>query len=276
MIIIKPSHYVFPMANDEYAACRYLDWSTLDFSALSGIASPHSAPEQPGVARTVESPTALHYAAHDGDVTELRALLREGADPNATTYFGFSPLHLTVREYARRQRNFFPADRWAECARLLLEAGANPLLRCFPNTTAAGVGDGCVPPALRDAMVVLAEWRVWWRDDERGFDEVSMLAKRAKRATARLAVHRNDDEQADAPGLKSERPGERSAPRHRVSAGVLDAMAEIARTMEDDEERDRSAPVPEHTRLGWWTGRPKTSRQRTTYREIRSTRAATA
>jgi len=235
---------------------------------------PTDVPSQPGITRRFAPPTRLHEAAKDGDVKAVKSLLATGADPNATTYFGFTPLHLTVREYARRQRNFVPADRWAECARLLLEAGANPLLRCFPNTTTAGVGEGYVPPALRDAMVVLAERRVWWRDDERGFDEVSKLAKRAK---VRLAADRNDDdEHADAPELKAERPGERSAPRHRVSARALDEMAKITRCMEDDEDRDRSAPVPEQTRTGWWTGRPKTPRQRTTYREIRSARAATA
>jgi hypothetical protein len=237
--------------------------------------NPTDVPRQPGITRRFAPPTRLHEAAKNGDVKAIQSLLAERADPNATTYFGFTPLHLTVREYAYRLRNFVSADRWAECARLLLEAGANPLLRCFPNTTAAGAGEGHVPPALRDAMVVLAERCVWRRDDERGFHEVCKLAKRAK-AVRQPTDWDDDDEQNDAPDLKDVRPGERSAPCHRVSPRTLDAMTDIARAMEDDEELDRSAPMPEHTRSGWWTARQKTGRQRPSYREIRSARAAIA
>jgi hypothetical protein len=236
---------------------------------------PTDVPRQPGITRRFAPPTRLHEAAKNGDVKAIQSLLAERADPNATTYFGFTPLHLVVREYARRQRNCVSAGRWAECARLLLEAGANPLLRCFPNTTAAGVGEGHVPPALRDAMVVLAERCVWWRDDDRTFDEVCKLAKRTK-AVRQPADGYDDDEQNDVQKLKDVRPGERSAPRHRVSADKLDAMARVACAMEDDEDRDRNAPMPEHTRSGWWTARQKTGRQRPSYREIRSARAAIA
>jgi hypothetical protein len=236
---------------------------------------PTDVPRQPGITRRFAPPTRLHEAAKIGDVMAIQSLLAESADPNATTYFGFTPLHLVVREYAYRQRNFVSADRWAECARLLLEAGANPLLRCFPNTTAAGVGEGHVPPALRDAMVMLAEQGVWRRDDERGFHEVCKLAKRTQSAR-HLSSGYDDDEECDASEWKDVRPGERSAPRHRVSARKLDEMTHIARAMEDNEELDRGAAMPQHTRSGWWTARQKTGRQRPSYREIRSARAAIA
>lgn len=35
----------------------------------------------------------LHYAAEGGHVEIVRLLLGAGADPNATNFFGFSPMH---------------------------------------------------------------------------------------------------------------------------------------------------------------------------------------
>lgn len=200
---------------------------------LSRIANPCIAPEQPGVVRRVESPTALHYAAHDGDVNALRALLGDNADPNATSYFGMTPLHLVVREYARRRRAFLNADGWAECARLLLEGGANPLLRCTPDCVPAGLGEGLVPPALRDAMVVLAERGVW-RDDERDHHVRAFQAKQAARTYSRIGFRYCEDE----PQEEVIRPGERAIdPRQRVSNATLDALTKLARRVEAHEAR---------------------------------------
>ena len=41
--------------------------------------------------------TALHYAARNGHLRMVRRLVREGADPNALTAHGQSPLHFLAR-----------------------------------------------------------------------------------------------------------------------------------------------------------------------------------
>lgn len=218
---------------EQDAVRRHSDWSSLDFTTLCGIAKPGFTPRQPGVVRHVESPTSLHYAAHEGDVAAVRALLADGADANATSFFGMTPLHLVVREYARRQRGFLNADRWSECTRLLLEAGANPMLRCTPDCVPAGLGEGLVPPALRDAMVVLAERGVW-RDDDRDHHERAFQAKQAARTYSRIGFRHSEDESA----CEEIRPGERAFdPRQRVSDAVLEAMTNVARRIEAHEVR---------------------------------------
>ena len=57
--------------------------------------------------------TDLHHAALRGDIDEVRALLAQGADPNAFEEFGSTPLH------------FAADDGHIEIVRLLLEAGAD-------------------------------------------------------------------------------------------------------------------------------------------------------
>jgi len=198
------------------------------------LCKPSSAPHQAGIARRVESPTPLHYAAADGDLAAVQKLLAEGADPNATAYFGMTPLHVVVKQYSMRQRNFHAANRWGECTKLLLEAGANPMLRCHPDTTPAGLGDGHVPPALRDAMSAMAAEGVWL-EDERNL--------------------RQDDVQHTHGGAP--RPGERSAACHRVSEQRLAELTAMAAGMERAEYADRCAVVSEHVRIGWWTSRNK-------------------
>lgn len=200
------------------------------------ICKPRSVPRQPGITRRVDSPTPLHYAAADGDVATVNALLAGGADPNATAYFGMTPLHLVVQQYAWRRRGFRTADRWAECARLLLEGGANPLLRCHPDTTPAGLGEGFVPPALRDSMIALSSAGVWL-DDAR--------------------ASKNEDPTT----MQTSSYGGRIGPAPRLDATVgisedrLSEIKAIAALMEDTEMADRSAPMREHTRIGWWTTR---------------------
>ena len=214
------------------------------------ICKPRSVPRQPGITRRVDSPTPLHYAAADGDVATVNALLAGGADPNATAYFGMTPLHLVVHQYAWRRRGFRTGDRWAECARLLLEGGANPLLRCHPDTTPAGLGEGFVPPALRDAMVVLAERGVWRGDDWDNRERATFVSNE-RRSSGRTNFGRPDD--LDVPLV---RPGERPADvRHRLTPPTLDTLTASARQMEAWEEEDVLAVRREHVRIGWWTKR---------------------
>jgi len=198
------------------------------------ICKPRSAPRQPGITRRVESPTPLHYAAADGDVATVQKLLAEGADPNATAYFGMTPLHVVVKQYSLRQGNFRSADGWAECTKLLLESGANPMLRCHPNTTPAGMGEGLVPPALRDVMIAMAAEGVWLEDER---------------------ILKQDDVQLTHGGAP--RPGERVAACHRISERRLSELMDVAARMEREEQADRSMVVSEHVRIGWWTSRKK-------------------
>lgn len=212
------------------------------------ICKPRSVPRQPGITRRVESPTPLHYAAADGDVAAVHKLLAEGADSNATAYFGMTPLHVVVKQYSWRCRNFLSADRWAECAKLLLEAGANPMLRCMPDTTPAGLGDGFVPPILRDAMVVLAERGVW-RDDDRN--------PRERWRHAWLEAESEGEGCADTDfELENVRPGSRCEDaRQRLSPETLELIEETAKRLEESEQGDRLALNHKHVRIGWWTKR---------------------
>lgn len=212
---------------------------------------PNFVPTQPGIDRHVESPTLLHYAAADGDVDAVRQLLAEGADPNATAYFGRTPLHVVVDQYAGRCRGFRNADRWAECTRLLLEAGANPLLRCSPYTTPAGLGEGHVPPSLRDAMVVLSTRGVW-QEDERDAHERALCKKRNERKQ----IRGNFMDPEDMP-LDVARPGERPVDKRCwLSESALDALTKVAARVEKLEAMDRMKENPEHVRRGWWNKRP--------------------
>ena len=92
---------------------------------------------------------ALHYAALEGTVDEVRALLAEGADVAVTDQQGFTPLHFACQENRRDVvevlldgdapidsvdqwgntplwRAVFNAQGDPRTVRLLVQAGANP------------------------------------------------------------------------------------------------------------------------------------------------------
>ena len=64
----------------------------------------------------------------NSDTTTLKALLAAGADPNARDQDGSTPLHMAA--YASR----------AEHAQILLEAGADPLLKNLYGRDPAAMG----------------------------------------------------------------------------------------------------------------------------------------
>jgi ankyrin repeat protein len=68
-------------------------------------------------ARTDLGATPLHYAAMNGDLGPLKALVAAGANPNARDGEGRTPLHMAA--FATRTAN----------AKALLQAGADPLLK---------------------------------------------------------------------------------------------------------------------------------------------------
>ena len=108
---------------------------------------------------------SLFFAVADGDIDTVDGLLAERADPNATSFFGLTLLHITVRVYSRQRASYRCAERWSSITKLLLEAGADPMALDFRDTTAAAWGDGFTPPRLRDALMALAERGVWLDDD---------------------------------------------------------------------------------------------------------------
>jgi uncharacterized protein len=89
--------------------------------------------------------TPLHYASHEGRLSEVQQLLRERADPNAQDDNGWTPLHFAAQACA------------ADVAAALLQAGANPELRdSYGNTPLFRAvfeshGDGSVIAVLRAA-----------------------------------------------------------------------------------------------------------------------------
>lgn len=67
--------------------------------------------------------SALHYAALGGEVADVLALLRDGAEVNLADKAGFTPLHFAAQE------------QHADAARTLIRAGANVHARNkFGNT----------------------------------------------------------------------------------------------------------------------------------------------
>lgn len=68
--------------------------------------------------------TALHYAAADGDVDEVRRLLEAGADANVQDADGWSPLHFAAQASSHG------------CTDALLRNGANPSLQDSNGNTA--------------------------------------------------------------------------------------------------------------------------------------------
>ena len=64
----------------------------LAVACLLGITA--SASAQSAASDSVHGDSALHRAAHDGDVISLQRELDQGVDPNTTTRFGVTPLAL--------------------------------------------------------------------------------------------------------------------------------------------------------------------------------------
>ena len=106
------------------------------------------------------------------------------------------------------------------------------MLRCHPNTTPAGMGEGLVPPALRDVMIAMAAEGVWL-EDERELTQTDVLEPYGGKASA----------------------GDRLLPCHRISEQRLAELTNIAARMEREEKADRSKVASEHVRIGWWTSR---------------------
>ena len=100
--------FVARRASPETAAIVTL----LAVACLLGI--PASARAQSEASDSVHGDTALHLAAHDGDVISLQRALDQGVDPNTTTRFGVTPLALAC------------SGGHAAAVQRLLEAGADP------------------------------------------------------------------------------------------------------------------------------------------------------
>lgn len=84
--------------------------------------------------------TPLHVAAYHGQAAVARLLLRRGADVDAVTVMGCSPLYVGVFMMAAFPR----ADKFANTVRLLLEAGAISTL-----PTGMGTAAVCTPLPLQ-------------------------------------------------------------------------------------------------------------------------------
>ncbi len=78
------------------------------------VGAPASARAQSGALDSVDGDTALHRAAHEGDVVSLERALDRGVDPDTTNRFGVTPLALAAR------------GGHAATVQRLLEAGADP------------------------------------------------------------------------------------------------------------------------------------------------------
>ncbi|RPA91792.1 ankyrin, partial [Choiromyces venosus 120613-1] len=62
--------------------------------------------------------TALHYASRNGNASIAKMLLASGANVDAQSHYGWTPLHEAV------------AGGWTDIITLLLEAGADVNGRC--------------------------------------------------------------------------------------------------------------------------------------------------
>ena len=205
----------------------------------------------PAVLTDADRQTTSNGAKDGNHYSTLRALLSAGGDPAA---FGWTDIFLAVafgmmedlEEALTGKSDIEAVDGWGRTAfllsiqvghiektKLLLEAGANPMLRCMPNTTPAGLGEGHVPPALRDAMIAMAAEGVWLEDERKLKQE----------------EHINDLYGG------AQRPGERAAAGVGVSDRRLAELTAEAARMEREELDNRGRMSQEHVRIGWWTKR---------------------
>ncbi len=177
--------------------------------------------------RPICPPTPLCAAVEEGDVDAVKRMLAEGASPNATTYFGLTPLCFAARAYGSKRAGFRSAEcceRWSTITRMLLESGANPLAKDYRGSTPASWSEGFVPPPLRDALMTLAERGVWLDDDR---------------------TERNDTlTVVSGPACRMVRPDE------RVSAAALEGMVARAAATERAEWHPRGTGFARHPKIG--------------------------
>ncbi len=95
--------------------------------------------------------TALHLAAHNGDVATVRVLLAAGALPNIQNEEGETPLHSAARE-DRRMRRVNPAEDRSATVLALIDAGASLALQNQEGETPLEV-------ASDEAKEAMQEWQ---------------------------------------------------------------------------------------------------------------------
>lgn len=122
-------------------------------------------PEDDRPAAIGRAPTPLHRAVALADSAAVRVLIQAGADVNAATWFGLTPLHLCVRRYAIRRRGYTTTADDETVLALLLAAGANVRARDFHGEMPAAWAEGFMPPALKAAMISCANAGAWPEDD---------------------------------------------------------------------------------------------------------------
>ncbi len=91
--------------------------------------------------------TYLHFAAQLEDPVIVKALLENGADPNAETLMGASPLQLAVV----RCKNY-DLKRSYETIKLLLEAGADPDKKSNDGFTVRELIEGQGVPEIEELV----------------------------------------------------------------------------------------------------------------------------
>jgi ankyrin repeat protein len=262
---------------DQFAARRSWGWAAdldtavvtlLVVACLLGL--PASASAQSESSDSVDEDTALHRAAHAGDVVTLRRELDQGVDPDAANRFGVTPLALASR------------SGHASAVQRLLEAGADP-------NRASPAGETPLMVAARtgvvDSVMSLLEhgadpsaresWRgqtaLMWAAAERHADVVRPL----------VAAGANVDGRSDA-GFTPLMFATRLGHIETVDA-LLDAGADIHQTLPDGTSALVAAVINAHYDLaahllergadpnaseqGWtalhqlvWTRRPNTNK----------------
>lgn len=131
----------FDMRTPWCSRARLTTWMAT-LTAVCVVGGSFNARAQSGGPERAGGDTALHQAAHRGDVASLQRELDQGVDANATNRFGVTPLALATR------------GGHAAVVQRLLESGANPNL-------ASPVGETPLMVAARtgvvDSVVLLLE-----------------------------------------------------------------------------------------------------------------------
>lgn len=116
-------------------------------------------------APTTITHTALHDAAAVGDLEAAERLIAGGADVNAATLGGLTPLHIVALIYSRtRQAARYDRARLAQLdalARALIAAGADARQRCAAGYIPGALADGFQPPSLAAETARLALSGAW-------------------------------------------------------------------------------------------------------------------